>query len=195
MLKLYIIAFYFCKACGSYETLKWTLEILVRTKFFSFQWCSGGKKQWERVGFVLQTTTVGFLGMYERIFKSCKTYQKVTGLGCFLGCCLRLLLLLLLSVTARKPKRALSLHGALSSVWNSQGIIWGISWCLRDWLFQESEHYTGQGVSGWPATDLWQLQDDPKGASSTHGVAILTAGKLCFVLGFIQTPAFFHSIR
>lgn len=143
MLKLYVITFYFCKACGSYETLKWTLESLVHTKFFSFQWCSGGKKQWERVGFILQITTVGFLGMYEGVFKSCKTYQKVTGLGCFLGCCLRWLLLL--SVPARKPKRALSLHRAPSSVWNSLGIIWGISWCLCDWLFQESEHYTTVG--------------------------------------------------
>lgn len=59
----------------------------------------------------------------------------------------------------------------------------------------ESEHW----VSAWPETHLGQLQGGQKGLQA-HFVAILTAGKSWFVLGyrnlkFIQAPAFSHSIH
>lgn len=189
MLKLYVIAFYFCKACGSYGSLKWTLVLYKILQLH--QWCSGGKKQWEKCRLYSTNHNSGFsLECVKECSKAATTHQEGAGLGCALGCCLHCLLLLL--VTARKPNRALP-NRALCSFWDSQGIIWGISWippltfprvCTEHWAWNRSGAATGGS----------------KAAPSTHGAAILTAGKLCFVLGyrnlkFIQTPTFFHSIH
>lgn len=178
MLKPYVIAFYFCKACGSYEPLKWTLESLVCTNFCS---CINGAvgvkssgKVWALFYKPQQWLSLGCVKESSKAAKPLRKWQ-VWGLSwaavCIVCCCKETQAsaviawgtLLLLEFPGNYLRHLLDLSADLSkgqSTLQSRGSVNGLNQTCGSCRMI-------------------------KGASSTHGAAIWTAGRFCFVLGFI----------
>lgn len=143
-----------------------------------------------KFSFFPDPATVDFCGMHEIIFKSCKIHQKLTGFGYTFWVVVSNCLCTALSYSKETWANIvieccilLILEGCILI---SQGIRWDISWIFVIEL-SRSQSTTQRSVYG--LEQLYGSWGRIKRCLNMCCVAMLTAGKLCFVLGlrFIQT--------
>lgn len=137
-----------------------------------------------KLGFFPQPATVDFCGMCEINFKSWKIYQKMTGLGYVFWVVVSYCLCTALSYIKETWVNIVIEYCTLlileGSVLISQGIRWDISWIFVI-EFSKSQSTTQRSVYG--LEQLYGSLRRIKRCLDMCCVAMLTAGKLCFVLG------------